>query len=151
MINLFWWIYKNNSYCNKWMPALSSFDLIVPTTGKHLFKWGQWIENDYGLSFSMSKTEDADDKFVVRLCRDVLLEALIFGDRRRLTKLERVNRRLHLIIEYFFKQGPFLRLGLKLNSRFFYPLFFVFYKGNINNFPKWEENKIVYKSYLQLF
>ena len=59
---------------------------------------------------------DADDLgFIVRLCHDVLLEALLFGDRRRLTKLERVGRHFYRIIEEFFQQMPFLRLDLILD------------------------------------
>ena len=58
-------------------------------------------------------------EFIVRLCRDIFLEALLFGDRRRLTKLERVDRRLHRIIENFFKLRPFLRLSLEVIPVFF--------------------------------
>ena len=54
-------------------------------------------------------------KFIVRLCTDVLLEALYFGDRRRLTKLERVGRRVHRMVENFFTKKPFLRLNLAIN------------------------------------
>ena len=57
--------------------------------------------------------------FVVRLCHDVLLEVLIFGDRRRLTKLERVGRRFHLSTENFFSERPFLRLGLQISAYLF--------------------------------
>lgn len=64
------------------------------------------------------KTED-ELEFIVRLCYDVLLEALKFGDRRRLTKLERGGRRFHRIIVDNFRQRPFLRLDLIINPRFF--------------------------------
>ena len=57
--------------------------------------------------------------FIVRLCHDVFLEVLIFGDRRRLTKLERVGRRFHLCIENFFREKPFLRLGLRIDAYLF--------------------------------
>ena len=69
----------------------------------------------------MLQNEEEDDgfEFVVRLCSDVLLEALVFGDRPRLTKLERVGRRFHLIIENFFKERPFLRLRLRINAYLF--------------------------------
>ena len=59
-----------------------------------------------------NEKEDVGFEFIVRLCSDVLLEALVFGDRRRITKLERVGRRFHLNIENFFKERPFLRLSL---------------------------------------
>ena len=64
--------------------------------------------------------EEHEDEFgfIIRLCRDVLLEALLFGDRRRLTKLERGGHRFHQIIENFFKEKPFLRLGLEIYHRF---------------------------------
>ena len=35
--------------------------------------------------------EEDELEFIVRLCHDVLLEALLFGDRRRIVKLERVS------------------------------------------------------------
>ena len=64
---------------------------------------------------------DEDDlEFIVRLCHDVLLEALLFGDRRRLTKLERVGRRFHRIIEDFLQHAPFLRLDLILDPEYYY-------------------------------
>ena len=66
-----------------------------------------------------NEEEDGGFEFIVRLCSDVLLEALLFGDRRRLTKLERVDRRFHLIIENFFRDRPFLRLELRTNAYLF--------------------------------
>ena len=64
----------------------------------------------------MLQNEEEDDgfEFIVRLCRDVFLEALLFGDRHRLTKLERVGRQFHLFTENFFREKPFLRLGLQI-------------------------------------
>ena len=72
------------------------------------------IESNNIFSFKMlqNKGEDGGFEFIVRLCSDVFLEALVFGDRHRITKLERVGRRFHLNIENFFKERPFLRLGL---------------------------------------
>ena len=72
----------------------------------------------------MLQNEEEDDgiEFIVRLCHDVLLEVLFFGDRRRLTKLERVGRRLHQINENFFKEKPFLRPNLQIDRK--YLLFF---------------------------
>lgn len=55
-----------------------------------------------------------EHKFFVHLCQDVILEVLYYGDRRRLTKLERVGRRLFRIIEAQFVEAPFLRLDLRL-------------------------------------
>ena len=50
----------------------------------------------------------SDLEFFVRLCRDVLLELLMFGERRRITKLEGIGRRFHQISENFFEQIPLL-------------------------------------------
>ena len=58
----------------------------------------------------MLQNEDEGDGFFVCLCRDVLLEALLFGNRRRLIILEGVGRRFHQIIDNFIKEKPFLRL-----------------------------------------
>ena len=58
--------------------------------------------------------EFQNGEFYLRFCFDVILEVLQFGDRRSLVKLERVGRRLHLIIERQFLDVPFLRLDLKL-------------------------------------
>ena len=66
-----------------------------------------------------NEEEDGGFEFIARLCSDVLLEALDFGDRRRITKLERVGLRFHLIIENFFKERPFLRLRLRINAYLF--------------------------------
>ena len=69
-----------------------------------------------------NEEEDGGFEFIVRLCSDVLLEALVFGDRRRITELERVGRQFHLSIENFFKEKPFLRLGLRI-----YPYIFIYF------------------------
>ena len=50
----------------------------------------------------------------MRVCHDVLLEALLFGDRRKLSNLERIGRRFHRIIEDFFQQRPLLRLCFEI-------------------------------------
>ena len=73
----------------------------------------------FRLKMLQNKKEDGGFEFIVRFCRDVFLEALLFGDRRRLTKLERAGRRFLLIIENFFKERPFLRLGLGINAYLF--------------------------------
>ena len=65
-----------------------------------------------------NEEEDGELEFIVRLCHDVFLEVLIFGERRRLTKLERVGRQFHLTTEHFFRERPFLRLGLKIDAYF---------------------------------
>ena len=58
----------------------------------------------------------------MRLCGDVLFEVLCYGDRCRLTKLERVGGRFHRIVENFFGRMPSLRLNLslKVKSRFLF-------------------------------
>ena len=54
------------------------------------------------------------EKYSVFLCTDVFLEVLRFGDRLRLTKLERIGRRFHWNVVNFFREMPFLRLNLEL-------------------------------------
>ena len=53
-------------------------------------------------------------EFFVILCGDVLFEVLCWGDRRRLTKLERIGRRFHWTVVKFFSEIPFLRLNFEL-------------------------------------
>ena len=62
----------------------------------------------------MIKKDEYRIEFVVRMCGDVLVEILQYGDRRRLTKLERVGRRLNWMVEKWYPEIPFLRLNLKL-------------------------------------
>ena len=69
-----------------------------------------------------NEEEDSGFEFIVRLFIDVLLEVLIFGDRRRITKLERVGRRFHLSIENFFKERPFLRLRLRIDGLYLFSI-----------------------------
>ena len=47
-------------------------------------------------------------------CLDVLFEVFQFGDRCRLTKLERVARRFPHFVEKWFGKMPFLRLDIRL-------------------------------------
>ena len=58
--------------------------------------------------------------FFVRLCHDVVFEVLSFGNRRQLTKLERVGRRFHRIAENYFDKAPFLLLNLRFSPRFLF-------------------------------
>ena len=57
--------------------------------------------------------------FFVRLCGDVVKEVLHFGERCRLTKIERVGYRFHWIVENFFSEAPFLQLNLDLVPRYY--------------------------------
>ena len=59
-------------------------------------------------------------QFFVRMCGDVLLEMLYCGNRQQLVKLERVGRRIHLMVENFVGERPFLRLTFQIQPRFFY-------------------------------
>ena len=70
--------------------------------------------------------EEEPVEFYLRICFDVLLEALQFGDRRSLSKLERLGRRFNFIIEKWFFDVPFLRLDLDLIPTEGY-LFYYFY------------------------
>ena len=58
-------------------------------------------------------------QFVVRVCSDVFLEVLYWGDRRHLIKLEKIGRRLHWLIDGRFKRAPFLCLDIYINRRVF--------------------------------
>ena len=59
-----------------------------------------------------NKEDEYEPEFYVILCFDNLLEVLRSGCRRRLTKLEWIGRRLHLIIEKYFSKMPLLRLDI---------------------------------------
>ena len=71
-------------------------------------------------SFRSRRKDDEEEsvsvEFYVHLCLDVLLEVLHPGDRRPLTKLERVGRRFHWVIEKYFPDVPFLRLNLEIKA-----------------------------------
>ena len=62
--------------------------------------------------------DNVELKFFVRLCNDVLLEVLKYGVRRELAELEKIGRRLFLIIDYYFKEAPLLRLHLSLEPSY---------------------------------
>ena len=70
--------------------------------------------------FSILRRHGEDDAigFYLTLCFDVILEVLQFGDRRRLTKLERTGRRFHHLVEKCFRDVPFLRLDIQLEPGF---------------------------------
>ena len=53
--------------------------------------------------------------FIVRLCSDVVLEVLCWGDRRQLALLEKFGKRFYLLIDGSFKGAPFLRLDLHID------------------------------------
>ena len=59
--------------------------------------------------------------FVVRLCSDALWEVIYWGDRRKLTSLEKLGKRFHLLIDGWFEEVPFLRLDLRIR-----PLRYIF-------------------------
>ena len=57
-------------------------------------------------------------EFFIRLCGDVLLEVLRWGNRYKLAVLEKNGRRFHWIIDRYFREAPFLRLNLELLPRY---------------------------------
>ena len=71
-------------------------------------------------------------EFYVNFCFDVLWEVLQFGNRRRLTKLERVGRYFHCIIERHFPTKPFLRLELLLKLGFSFMCSFSKFFSHLN-------------------
>ena len=58
-------------------------------------------------------------RFFVRICRDVLLQILIFGNRHCLTKLEFIGKRVHRTIEHYYKKSPCLRYDFEIDSGYF--------------------------------
>ena len=68
--------------------------------------------------------EEEAIELYLRICSDVLFEVFRFGNRRKLTKLERVGRRFHWLAEKWFLDVPFLRLHLKLRPPARYLFFF---------------------------
>ena len=68
-------------------------------------------------------------KFFVRLCGDVIVDVFHYANRRQLTKLARVGRRFHLIIENFFGETPIFRLKSRKSILFRY----IFLRENIQN------------------
>ena len=96
--------------------CLSSYQLRVAPMGiffEFNVQFHTKIESDYAFRLPMRQNEKFE--FIIRLCHDVLVEALLFGDRRQLIKLERVGRRFHRIIEDFFRRIPFLCLSLGID------------------------------------
>lgn len=75
--------------------------------------------------YSLDEDEDVDEKvkFFVRLCGDVFVEVLSYGERRRLMKLERVGRRFHRCIDGFFAKTPIIRQNLILITDFWFVYF----------------------------
>ena len=60
------------------------------------------------------KDESNRVRFFVRLCSDVLLEVLSWGNRRRLALLEKLGRCFHCFIDGRFEEKPFLLLDLHI-------------------------------------
>ena len=73
------------------------------------------IKNLFYRHIGQNENRKAIEFFVI-LCGDVLLEVLSWGDRRRLTRLERIGRRFHWSVVKFFREMPFLRLNLELQT-----------------------------------
>ena len=75
----------------------------------------------------------------MRLCGDVFLEIIGRGNRQQIVKLERVGRRIHWMVENFFGERPFVRLGLNI-----YPhvqwFFFRLHKMHKYKYKKVKEN-----------
>ena len=80
------------------------------------------LQNLINYIFRLLKQNQKGDEieFYLRICGDIFLEILKFGDRRHLTKLERVGRLFHGLIDgyYYFAEKPFLRLDIQLKPRF---------------------------------
>lgn len=62
--------------------------------------------------------EEEETEFYVKLCFDVVMEVFSCGNRRQLTKIERVGSRFHRIVENFFEKKPFVNIRLELKTWF---------------------------------
>ena len=107
--------------------------------------------------FSMLQPCEEDDVigFYLTLSLDVLFEVLRFGDRHRLTKLERVGRRLHHLVEKWFGEMPFLRLDIRLEPltlgfAFFYLNKLRFIIGVFFSVRRWRQLLVVTKQRFHL-
>ena len=85
-----------------------------------IWRFGCWVGWSYifRLKIRQNEAEGDDFKFIVRCCHKILLEVLLFGDRRMLAKLERIGRQFYRITEDSFEQRPFLRFCLQIDPRF---------------------------------
>ena len=95
--------------------------------------------------FSILRRHGEDDaiEFYLTLCFDVILEVLQFGDRRRLTKLERTGRRFHHLVEKCFRDVPFLRLNIGLEPGFVTTIFKINYKSILFSVMDWRRLLLV--------
>ena len=69
-------------------------------------------------------SQNVEAEFFVRMCNDVLLEVLRHGVRHQLAELEKIGRRFYLIIDYYFKEAPLLRLHLSIEPLYIFCLAF---------------------------
>lgn len=88
-----------------------------------VIKFNTFINSFFCFMPDRNKNGDENEmdklEFFVRLCGDIVIEVLRFGERRRLTKMEIVGYRFHWIVENFFPEAPFLRLNLTLYPRYY--------------------------------
>ena len=73
-------------------------------------------------NYRNNEQEEVKEIFFVRLCCDVFVEVLCYGNRCRLAKLERIGRRFHFGVKNFFAEMPFFRLNLQLRLGYFISL-----------------------------
>ena len=64
------------------------------------------------------KETNEEEEFSVRMCSDLVIEALYYANRNRMTKLEHVGRRFNEISERFFEQKPVVRYDLVIQLGF---------------------------------
>ena len=105
---------------------LLKFDLVMSPEGIYLFSHIFSHKLMCNIFFiSPVSGNNIVPEFIVRLCMDVLLEVLGFGNRRRLIKMERIGQRYHQMIEQFFNKAPFIRISpcFKAYGLVFWPNF----------------------------
>ena len=78
---------------------------------------------DHGRFLRKKKDKGDRVRFFVRLCSDVLLEALGWGNRRQLTALEELGKRFHWLIDRCFEGAPFLLFDLYIVPLHFWYIF----------------------------
>ena len=76
-------------------------------------------------------------KFVVRLCNDVLLEALLYATRRQLAELEPTGNRFYRLVDGAIGHAPILLLNLNVVPGYLILIFYKYkYKMKGDNFVK---------------
>ena len=125
------------------------FDLLV----MNLCKFSDFTYLIKNNSLIFRQTVEETISFFVRLCHDIVFEVLSFGNRRQLTKLERVGRRFHRIAENYFAKAPFILLNLRFSPRFLLSLSRIvkIYKNGCKSVAKYPHIRISYSDISNIY